>query len=139
MSSHRVARVASEIRRILGDAIANKLQDPRISRFASVTRVEVARDLAVAKTYISIMGTEAEKRLTMEALHHARGHLQSIVARKLSVRQCPQLRFHLDETLHRVMEVERIIDESMRELEDRQSKQDPEAEPPGPETLHETR
>lgn len=113
MKPYRAEKVASEIRDVVGGAIVNHLSDPRISHFASVTRVSVSADLAYADVYVSIMGTEAEKRLTLTGLLHARGHLQGMVARQLRIRQCPELRLHLDESIKRGAEINRIIDETM--------------------------
>ncbi len=113
MKSYRPDKVASVIREIVGDMIANHLQDPRISRFASVTRVEVSGDLAVAKVYISVLGSESDERTTMRGLQNARGRLQGAVARGVSVRQCPQLQLQLDGSLKKAAEICRIIDENV--------------------------
>ena len=51
MKPYRQEKVASEVRAVVGDAIANRLSDPRISPFVSVTRVSVSGDLAVADVY----------------------------------------------------------------------------------------
>ena len=113
MKSFRPDKVASVIREIVGGMIADKLQDPRISRFASVTRVEVSGDLQNAKVYISVMGTEAEQRNTFRGLDHARGRIQRAVAKGISARVCPQVRFVPDGSIKKAQEIIRIIDESL--------------------------
>jgi len=94
--AYRSQRLAALIQRIVGDAIVNRLADPRISPLTSVTRVEVSPDLLRATAFVSVMGTEAEARTTMAGLESARGMVQSRLARQLDIRQCPELRFSLD-------------------------------------------
>jgi ribosome-binding factor A len=113
MKPYRVERVSSEIRNVVGEAIVSRLSDPRISRFSSVTRVVVSPDLSFADVYISVMGTVGEQRRTIAGLEHARGRVQGLLARRLSVRQCPAIRFHLDESIKRGTETIRMIDEVM--------------------------
>lgn len=113
MKPYRAEKVASEIRSVVGDAILNHLSDPRVSRFASVTRVSVSADLAIADVYISVMGEPAAQRTTLAGLQHARGHLQGLVARRLRLRQCPEVRFHPDESIKRGTETIRLIEETM--------------------------
>jgi ribosome-binding factor A len=112
MRPHRLEKLASTIRWVVSDAIANKLNDPRISRFASVTRVEVAADLALAKVYVSVMGSPSEQRRTMQALQHAAGHVQRLLAQRLETRQCPQVRFVVDASLKVAAETMRLLRES---------------------------
>ena len=117
MSSHRLAKMASTIRAIAGDAILNRLNDPRISPMTSVTRVQMSGDLQIAKIYISVLGSEAEMRRTMRGLEHAVGHIQRIVAKRLTTRHCPEIRFELDDSLKKAAETIQVIDESVGELD----------------------
>lgn len=113
MKSFRPDKVASVIREVVGSMIAEKLQDPRISRFASVTRVEVSGDLQHAKVYISVMGSGADERSTLRGLNHARGHIQRSVASAITARTCPHVTFLVDESLKKAQEIIRIIDENV--------------------------
>lgn len=111
MKPYRLEKLASEVRDVVGEAIVHRLADPRISPLTSVTRVIVSADLSYADVYISVLGEESDRRRTMSGLQHARGHVQSLVARHLCVRQCPHLRFHLDESIRRGNETIRLIEE----------------------------
>jgi ribosome-binding factor A len=117
MKSHRPERVANVIRQVVSDAIANKLSDPRIEPLSSVTRVEVSGDLEYAKVFVSVMGEAGNGRRTMAGLNSAIGTVQRMVARQLSIRHCPKLSFHLDESIKRAAETIRLIDESIAETE----------------------
>lgn len=111
--SHRIGRVAHIIRDVVSDAVSNKLSDPRISRFTSITRVELSPDLRIANIYFSVMGDESVGRTTMKGLESARGMLQTRVAKQLDIRQCPVLRLHLDLSLKKASQVIALIEESL--------------------------
>lgn len=113
MRSFRVEKLASTIREIVGDAIAHKLNDPRISPLTSVVRVEVAGDLQIAKVYVTVLGDDGAARRTLAGLTHAVGRVQRLVARGLTIRRCPEIRFVLDESLKTAAETVRIIDQTM--------------------------
>lgn len=95
----RMERMASVIRQVVSDCIANRLSDPRLARFITVTRVELTPDLSHANVYLSIMGTEIQAQTSMKGMASARGLIQTQLARELDVRQCPALQFHLDRGL----------------------------------------
>jgi len=116
MRAHRVDKLASTIREFVGQAIATRLQDPRISPLASVTRVELSDDLQVAKVYVSVYGDAARGRTTMAGLDHAAGRVQRMLARQLTLRRCPEVRFFLDESIKKGAETLRLIEESVRDL-----------------------
>ncbi len=93
------------MRQIMGELFLSKLSDPRIDRArTSVTRVEVGEDLLTAKVYVSVMGTEGQQRRTIQALSHASGHIQELMARKMRTRHTPVLTFVLDAEFKKTLE-----------------------------------
>ena len=68
--SQRTDRLDSQIRQELMELLQREMKDPRIG-FATITRVETARDLGSAKVWVSIMGTDGEREKTMKALTDA--------------------------------------------------------------------
>jgi ribosome-binding factor A len=129
--SRRTEKIASLIRRVVGEAIAHHLNDPRVSPLASVTQVKVTEDLQYADVWISVLGSEGEERTTLAGLQHASGYLQGLLARALAARQCPLLRFKLDPSIKKGFETLRLIDQAMAELADTPHAE-PEAPPPKP-------
>lgn len=114
--SRRTEKLSSQIRRIVAHQIQTGLSDPRIAPMTSVTRVEVSRDLGYARVYVSVVGDETAGRLSLSALVHATGHIQTALARQLTLRQCPRLRFVLDESLKKSFELIQMIDREMAAL-----------------------
>lgn len=126
--SRRTERLSSLIRRIVAQEIETGLSDPRIATMMSVTRVEVSRDLGYVKVYVSVMGDETAARLSFAGLEHATGHIQTALARQLTLRQCPRLRFIQDESLKKSFELIQMIEREMAALDARSPATDPCAE-----------
>jgi ribosome-binding factor A len=118
---YRPERIATVVRRIIGEAIVSRLSDPRISPLASVTRVRVSDDLAHADVYVSVMGEALEAITTLRGLESAQGRIQSMVASAMAIRQVPMLRFHLDNSIKRGNETLRLIEASTAETRQREA------------------
>ncbi len=84
----------------LSDLIRTRMKDPRVG-FASITQVEVSNDLRHARVFVSVMGSDEEKRSTMASLDHASGFLRHELAQRLTVRYTPDILFRLDESIAR--------------------------------------
>ena len=110
MKHHRLARVAEAIREAASEAILFELKDPRI-KFTTVTRAEVSADLQHAKVYVSVMGSERDRNLTLHGLKSAAGFIQSKVGDRMKSRYVPILEFVLDEGVRNSMEVARLLAE----------------------------
>jgi ribosome-binding factor A len=109
VSSGRKRRVDEAIKQVLSAALPT-LKDPRIG-FVTVTGVEATRDFAQATVYVSVYGSEAEQRKTLEGLEAARGVLQAQVARELQLRRTPVLSFAYDPAVERGVRLGQMIDE----------------------------
>ncbi len=96
MRPFRKEKIASVIRQVVSEAIAHKLHDPRVDMLTTVTRVEMAADLLIAKVFLTVAGGEAIERRTLKGVVSAGGYLQRQVARELQIRHCPTLQFEID-------------------------------------------
>jgi ribosome-binding factor A len=104
--------VAEAIREVVSNAILFDLNDPRVHG-VTVLNVEVSGDLRNATVYVSIMGTDAERRRTLRGLGHASGFIQAKVAARLQTRTTPHLRFEEDQGVKRSIEISRLIDKAL--------------------------
>jgi len=77
----------------------------------TITGVKATTDLAEAKVYVSVLGTEREQQRTLEGLHAAHGVLQAHVARSLRTRRTPVLSFEYDPAIERGVRLTKLIDE----------------------------
>jgi ribosome-binding factor A len=75
----------------------------------SVTRVSVSSDLRYAKVFISVLGTEEEKKGVLAGLHAASGFLRRGLSSRLSMRYTPELSFSYDDTMEQAGKVLQLI------------------------------
>lgn len=91
-------RINDEVRRELAEIIRD-IKDPRVSRMTSIMDVEVAPDLKACKIWVSVLGSQEDGQRTMEGLHSASGFIRSELARRVNLRNTPELRFILDDSI----------------------------------------
>lgn len=96
--SQRTDRLDSQIRQELMELLQREMKDPRIG-FATVTRVETARDLGSARVWISVLGTEEEQAGALKALKDAAPWLRRQLGGRLTIRHIPQLDIRHDDSI----------------------------------------
>lgn len=106
----RTQRIESLIKQEVSKILLRELSDPRIG-FATITRVEVSKDIKFAKIYYSVLGSEEEKKKTQLGLKSATGFIKKIIGEKLKLRFTPEIVFKPDEALSKSLEVNRLLDE----------------------------
>ena len=104
-------RINSEVLKELSQIIAYEVKDPRINPFTSVMDVYVAPDLKTCKVYVSVMGSDEDKENTMTGLNSAKGMIRSLLAKRMNMRNTPELTFILDESIEKGIEMMKFIDE----------------------------
>ena len=115
--TQRTDRLDSQIRQELMTLLQREMKDPRIG-FATITRVETARDLGTAKVWVSIMGTDVEREQTMKALTDAAPWLRRQLGGRLTVRHVPQLLIRHDDSIEAGDRVLRLLNELEQERGD---------------------
>jgi ribosome-binding factor A len=95
---NRTDKVASVIRHAVQNVITRGLNDPRVRGLVSVTRVDVAPDLADAQVHVSVLPAHFAQ-LTLRGLDDAAGFIQRQIGPAVTARRLPRLHFRLDETL----------------------------------------
>lgn len=98
-NSVKNTRVNGEVHRVLAEVIRSEIKDPRINPMTSVVSVEVAPDLKTCKAWISVLGNEDSQRDTLEGLRSAEGYIRSLLAKKINLRNTPEIRFILDQSI----------------------------------------
>jgi ribosome-binding factor A len=110
----RPERVAHLMQRELADILRNKMRDPRLSQWVSVTDVEVTEDLSFAKVFVSILPEGEERERTLDTLQGAAGFVRRELAPRLGLREVPELRFKLDSSIERGARVEELLKKIQR-------------------------
>ncbi len=103
--TRRTERINDLIQEELSNLLHRQVKDPRLGCFLTVTRVDTSTDLRYAKVFVSIMGSEEEKKGAMDGLASASGFIYREMKGRLSIRRMPQLDFHLDNSMEQGAEV----------------------------------
>lgn len=110
-NSVKNVRVNSEVQREMSQIIRDDLKDPRIHPLTSVMSVEVTPDLKFAKIYVSVLGDDEEKEKTMEGLKKSASYARVQLARRMNLRNTPELTFILDKSIEYAARMSKRIDE----------------------------
>ena len=108
--SQRTDRLDSQIHQELMDLLQREMKDPRLG-FATITRVETARDLGHARVWVSVLGTDLERKRTMDALQVATPWLRRRLGERLALRHVPELTVRQDDSIASGDRVLRLINE----------------------------
>jgi ribosome-binding factor A len=106
--SQRTDRLDSQIQQELMGLLQRDMKDPRIG-FATITRVETARDLGHARVWVSVYGTDAEQAASIEALRAATPWLRRQLGERLRLRKVPELSLRRDDSIESGDRVLRLL------------------------------
>ncbi|MBQ2714247.1 MAG: 30S ribosome-binding factor RbfA [Clostridia bacterium] len=106
----RIDKINAEIQRVMSELVAGGyIKDPRMQGFASVIRTDTTSDLSYCKVFVSIYGSEEQKKNTMLALKSASSFLRSELARRVSLRITPELVFIQDDSIEYSIKLDKIL------------------------------
>ena len=110
-NSVKTTRINGEVLKELSNIIRSEIKDPRINHMTSVVAVEVAPDLKTCKAYISVLGDEKSQKDTITGLKSAEGYIRRQLARTVNLRNTPEIRFILDQSIEYGINMSKLIDE----------------------------
>ena len=108
-------RVNTEVQRELSNIIRN-MKDPRVAPWTSVVAAEVDPDLKTCKAYISVLGDGKAQEDTIRGLESAEGYIRRELAHTLNMRNTPEIRFILDQSIEYGVNMSKKIDEVNRNM-----------------------
>ena len=103
-----IKKIDSILMRELSMIISQELNDPLLG-FPTVTEVDIAPDYSSAKVYVSFLGKNYKKRDGLEALKRSKGHIKSLLAKRVQMRKIPDLVFVVDDSLDKAQRIEDIL------------------------------
>lgn len=110
-NSIKNTRVNGEVMRVLAETIRGGIKDPRISTLTSVLSVEVAPDLKTCKAWISVLGDEKAAQDTLAGLNSAKSYIRRELARKINLRNTPEITFVMDQSIAYGVKMSKMIDD----------------------------
>lgn len=113
----RLGRIEEEYKKELSQIVGYELKNPNVTGLISVTKVKVSNDLKYAKVYVSILNARNLKD-TLAGLKKSSGFIRSELARRVNLRNTPELVFELDDSLEYGAKIDTILKEIMPQRED---------------------
>ena len=117
-NSIKNTRINMEVQRELSQIIRSEIKDPRIHPLTSFVAVEVTPDLKYCKAYISVLGDEEAGKATIEGLRSAASFVRRELAHRVNLRNTPEIKFILDQSIEYGVNMSKLIDEVTKDLHD---------------------
>lgn len=114
-NNNRQGRIDEEYKREISNIINYNLKNPNVTGIISVTKVNVTNDLKFAKVSVSILNSKNIKE-TLSGLKKSSGFIRSELARKINLRNTPELIFELDDSLEYGAKIDSILKDIMKDV-----------------------
>ena len=114
-NSIKNTRINGEVQKALSEII-RELKDPRIHPMTSVVLVQVTPDLKFCKAYVSVLANEEQAQDTIRGLKSAEGFIRTQLAKKVNLRNTPDVTFVLDQSIEYGVRMSRLIDDVTKDL-----------------------
>ena len=125
-NSIKNTRVNTEVLRELSNILRGGIKDPRVAPWTSVVAVEVAPDLKTCKAYVSVLGDEKAQADTIAGLKSAEGYIRRDLAHRLNMRNTPEIRFILDQSIEYGVNMSRKIADVTKAMDQKGDAEDAE-------------
>ena len=111
-NSIKNTRINMEVQRELSEIIRTEVKDPGLNDvMVTVVSVEVTPDLKYCKAYISVLGSDEAAREALAGLKRAVGFIRKELARRVNLRNTPELKVILDQSIEYGVHMSRLIDD----------------------------
>lgn len=115
-NSIKNTKINGEVQRELSNIIRNDIKDPRIHPMTTVVAVEVTPDLKYCRAFISVLGDEEAQKNTITGLKNATPYIRRQLAQTVNLRNTPEIKFILDQSIEYGVNMTRLIDDVTRDL-----------------------
>ena len=115
--NNRLGRIDEEYRKEISQILSYELKNPNVTGLISVTKVKVTNDLKYAKVYVSILNSKNVKD-TLAGLKKSSGYIRSELAKRVNLRNTPELIFELDDSIEYGTRIDAILKEILPEKND---------------------
>lgn len=120
-NSIKNTRINGEVQKALSEIIRSELKDPRIHPMTSVVLAQVTPDLKFCKAYISVLADEDKAADTIRGLKSAEGYIRTQLAKKVNLRNTPEISFVLDQSIEYGVRMSKLIDDVTKDLPEDES------------------
>ena len=113
-NNNRIGRIDEEYRKELSQIIGYELKNPNVTGMISVTKVKVTPDLKYAKVYVSILNSKNLEE-SIDGLKKSSGFIRSELAKRINLRNTPELVFEIDDSMEYGAKIDSILKEILPE------------------------
>ena len=112
----RGQRVAQEMQKEIAIILQREIKDPRLGMMVTVSGVEVSRDLAYAKVFVTFLNDQDEEAVKngLKALKEASGYIRILLGKAMRLRIVPELTFFYDNSLIEGMRMSNLVSNVIR-------------------------
>jgi ribosome-binding factor A len=107
----RSDRVSGLIQRVLSEILKRDIGDPRL-KMATITEVEVSRNLKLARIYFTTPDGKQKKDAAIKGFNSARGFIKRILAHEIGLKYMPDIKFFYDDSLDYGEHIDELIKSS---------------------------
>ncbi len=111
------SRVTEDLKREILWVITNRISDPRLPSMITVPAIKLAKDTRNATVFISVFGTEDEKKAALKVLNHAAPFIQNSVAKRVKIKHFPRFYFKIDNTFDEQDSIFSLLDKVKDDLD----------------------
>ena len=114
-NNNRFGRIDEEFKREISQIINYELKNPNVTGMISVTKVKVTTDLSYAKVFVSILNSKNIKE-TLAGLKKSSGFIRSELAKRINLRNTPEIIFVLDDSIEYGAKIDNILKDIMKDI-----------------------
>jgi ribosome-binding factor A len=109
----RQEKLVGLLKEEVSEILRREIKDPRLG-FFTIIDAEISPDLRHAKVFVSIMGTEEERKQSMEVLKHAQHFVRQEFGKRVRMKVLPDIQFYKDETVDKSVRMLELLEEIKR-------------------------
>ena len=113
--TNRMNKIDEELKKEIGSIISTELKNPHLTGLISVTSVKTTPDLRYAKVFVSMIN-EKSKKENLSILKQSSGHIRSLIAKRINLRNTPELIFEFDESLEYGTRIDQILKDITKDM-----------------------
>lgn len=121
--NNRMQKVNEELKREIGTIITTKMNNTNLKKgLISVTSVETSSDLKWARVYVSMINV-GNKKEALKALKKSSGFIRTEIAKKVNLKNTPELVFEFDESIEYGNRIDNILKEIIKTVQENKNEE----------------
>lgn len=107
-NTNRMNKIDEELRKEISNIISMELKNPHLTGLISVSKVKTTPDLKFARVYVTMIN-EKSKKENLSILKQSSGYIRSAIAKKINLRNTPELIFEFDDSIEYGSRIDEIL------------------------------